>query len=199
MTTTAGSLALEGSIPPRDAFVADEAARSGRRAARQDQSERVGEFPVHPFDERLERARRSDEESVRARQESMRVELGLRRRHRSQPAPPWRSGRRRTARSSVRPAQRHGRHQAHAGTDLPGGNHSHRPQPGHAGPMARTVTDAAILLGVLAGIDPRGSRDLRRPRLAFCPTIQVSRSRRIEGCPYRSGPAVFRFQRELDD
>ena len=39
MTTTAGSLALEGSIPSRDSFVADAPSRGGRHPAGQDEPE----------------------------------------------------------------------------------------------------------------------------------------------------------------
>ena len=57
MVTTAGSLALadnrrRGRVPRRAP------ARGGRGAARQNEPERVGEFPLDPFDLRLERPRR---------------------------------------------------------------------------------------------------------------------------------------------
>ena len=58
MTTTAGSLALEGSIAPQDAFIVAAAARGRRGDPRQDQPERVGQLPLQPLDQRLERARR---------------------------------------------------------------------------------------------------------------------------------------------
>ena len=51
-------------------------ARRRRGDSGQDEPERVGELPVDQVDERLERARRTSEESVRARSQSVRIELG---------------------------------------------------------------------------------------------------------------------------
>ena len=58
-----------------DAFMVDAAARRRRRDSRQDQSQRVGELPLDAFDVGMELARRADEESVRARSQSVRIEL----------------------------------------------------------------------------------------------------------------------------
>ena len=57
----------------------------GRRHPRQDEPERVGELPLDALVERLERARRADAESVRARSQPVRLELRLRRRGRGEP------------------------------------------------------------------------------------------------------------------
>ena len=43
-----------------------------------------------------------------------------------------------------------------------------------AGPMARTVTDAAILLGVLAGIDPRDPTTKAGPEKDYAPFLDVN-------------------------
>jgi hypothetical protein len=59
MQTTAGSLALVGSVPPQDACCGQEAARGGGRDSGQDQLERVGQHPLVTFHQRLERARRA--------------------------------------------------------------------------------------------------------------------------------------------
>ena len=56
-----------------------QAARGGRRHPRQDEPQRVGELPVHALVERVERPRRPGEEPVRARPQSLGVELGHRR------------------------------------------------------------------------------------------------------------------------
>ena len=54
----------------------EEIARSGRGDSGKNESERVGEYPVEPFDQRMERARRADEKSVCAGSESVRIEFG---------------------------------------------------------------------------------------------------------------------------
>ena len=65
MMTTAGSLALAGSIPLQDSSVAKKAARRRRGDHRQDELERMGELSFQPFQQWLERARRPDQESLR--------------------------------------------------------------------------------------------------------------------------------------
>ena len=47
------------------------------------------------------------------------------------------------------------RHQANAWTGKPRGNHSDRSQPGHCRTDDENCRDAAIILGAMAGIDPR--------------------------------------------
>src|SRR6266516_6045271 len=66
-------------------------ARGRRGNPWQDESERMGEFPVDAFFEWLERTRRADEESIRVGPQSLRIELWFRRGCRREP----RSGRRR--------------------------------------------------------------------------------------------------------
>ena len=66
MQTTAGSLALVGSVPPKDAFVAKKLRDGGRGDSGQDQLERVGQYPLVALHQRLERARRADAQSLRA-------------------------------------------------------------------------------------------------------------------------------------
>ena len=104
MMTTAGSLALEGSIAAHDAFIVATAARGGRGHPRQDEPERVGELPIDAFDQRLERTRRADAEPVRARSQPVRVELRHRRGDRRQPRGRSASAPRPTGRSSARRA-----------------------------------------------------------------------------------------------
>ncbi len=60
MMTTAGSLALEGSIAARDSAVAERLRAAGAGDPGQDQPERMGEFPFVAFDQRMERARTAD-------------------------------------------------------------------------------------------------------------------------------------------
>ena len=85
MTTTAGSLALEGSIPPQDSFVAQTAARGRRDPAGQGQHERVGLLARDEGDQRLERPRRAVPQSLRARPQPLRLELRIRHRGLGQP------------------------------------------------------------------------------------------------------------------
>jgi amidase len=75
MMTTAGSLALEGSIAPKDATV---------------KSERMGEFPFESFVERREWPWRSDEKPLCARSQSMRLEFWHGRRHLGELGYDWR-------------------------------------------------------------------------------------------------------------
>ena len=77
MMTTAGSLALVGSTCAEGFDRCAETARCGRGDSGEDESQRVGEYSFESFDERLERARRADEESVCARSQSVRVEFGF--------------------------------------------------------------------------------------------------------------------------
>ena len=79
MPTTAGSWALAGSTPARR--VHREAAEGRRRDHhRQGQPVRVGQLPVRPVVERLERHRWPDEHALRPRSQPVRLELRLRRR-----------------------------------------------------------------------------------------------------------------------
>ena len=77
MMTTAGSLALRELAPGEGFDGGAKAARCRRGDSGEDESERVGEYSFEPFDQRMERARRADEESVCAGSESLRVEFGL--------------------------------------------------------------------------------------------------------------------------
>ena len=105
MMTTAGSLALEGSIAPQRRVRRRAAARRRRGDPRQDEPERVGELPLDAVDERLERARRAGA-AIRTRS------IAIRAGRAPAPAPRLRRTSRRsasaprpTARSSARPAR----------------------------------------------------------------------------------------------
>ena len=80
MMTTAGSLALVGSRPAQDSFVAKKLREAGA-VIWQDEPERMGQLSFEPFEQRLERARRTDEKSLRAGSQSVRFEFRLRRGH----------------------------------------------------------------------------------------------------------------------
>ena len=149
MMTTAGLARARRGGPPRaDAFIVAEAARGGRGDPRQDQSERVGELPLDAVHERLERPRRAVTQpyaldrnpcgSSSGTGAAVAANLGAdRRRHRDRridrlarrtPTGSWASSRR--SGWSAAPASFRSR--------------TPRTRPG---PMARTVTDAALAAG----------------------------------------------------
>ena len=78
MTTTAGSLALEGSIPPRDSFVAERLREAGAVILGKTNLSEWANFRSTRSTQRLERAGRAGEEPVRARPQPLRLQLRLR-------------------------------------------------------------------------------------------------------------------------
>ncbi len=154
MMTTAGSLALVGSKPPKDSFVAQKLRAAGAVILGKTNLSEWANIRSEPLDQRMERARRADEESLRAGPQSVRIEFGHRRGHLGEPGGGghWHGDGRVDCLPVV--VERAGRDQADGGTGEPSGiipiSHS---QDG-AGPMCRTVRDAAILLGALTGVDP---------------------------------------------
>ena len=103
MMTTAGSLALVGSKPRQDSFVAQKLRARRRGDSGQDQSQRVGKHSLQPLHQRMERPRRPDQKSLRARPQSLRVELRYRRGHLRQLVSPSGSAPKPTAPSFARP------------------------------------------------------------------------------------------------
>ena len=197
MMTTAGSLALVGVKPPQEAFVVDAPARGGRRHPRQDEPERVGELPLDRIDERLERARRPDPESVRARSQSVRLELGLGGRRRPRTSPRRRSEPRPTARSfrRRRPIRSSASSRRSASSAGPASSRS-RIRRTPPGPMARTVADAAALLDAMAAPDPD---DAATDRAASRRLHAVARRQWLKGSPHRRrSQASVRQQRRVD-
>ena len=77
MQTTAGSLALLGSKVPRDAGVAKDLRRGRRRDPGQGQPLRVGQLPLVPGLERVDRQGRAVPDALRAGPQRIRVELGV--------------------------------------------------------------------------------------------------------------------------
>ena len=109
-------------------------ARGGCGDSRQDQPERVGQFPLDAIDVRLELARRPDEESVRARPQSVRLELGDRRGHRREPRVDRRRHRDGWQHHLSRLGEWTGRPQANGGPRQPPRNHSDFRDAGHGRP-----------------------------------------------------------------
>ena len=112
MVNSAGSLALADNRPKQDAFIVAPPARCGRGDPRQDEPQRVGELPLDAIDVGLELARRTDEKPVCARSQSVRLELGHRRRDRREPGVDRRRHRDRRQHHLPRVGERPGRHQA---------------------------------------------------------------------------------------
>ncbi len=106
LPTTAGALALEHSVPDRDAAPGDPAARGRRRGPRQDQPHRAGQLHGRADAQRLLIARRAGAQPLRREPDAVRVEQRLRARP---PRSGWRpspSAPRRTARSCARATRR---------------------------------------------------------------------------------------------
>ena len=146
MVNSAGSLALADNRPKQDAFIVAPPARRRRGDSRQDEPQRVGELPLDAIDVRLELARRPDEESVRARSQSVRLELGHRRRDRREPGVDRRRHRNRRQHHLPRVRERARRHQADGRARQPPRHHPDRRVAGHGRPdgaIGRRCGDAA--------------------------------------------------------
>ena len=156
MQTTAGSLALVGSRPPRDAFVVHAAARGRRGDPRQDQPQRMGQLPLDALHQRLERARRADAQSLRARPQPLRLELGLGASRWPPACAPLAVGTE-TDGSIICPSNVNGivGLKPTLGLVSRSGIIPIAHSQDTAGPMTRSVRDAALLLTALAGSDPR--------------------------------------------
>ena len=162
------------------------AAAGGRRDHhRQGEPVRVGELPVRLLVERLERHRRPDEHGLRPRSQPVRLELRLRRRGLGRSRDRRASAPRPTARSSARPART-----ASSASSRRSGCWSRAgivpisADQDTAGPMARNVTDAAVVLGAVDGHRPERRRDRRpgRPRVhATTPSSSTSTRSRAPG------------------
>ncbi len=169
----------------------------------------MGQLPLDPLDQRVERARWPDQQPARARPQPLRLVVRVGRRRRRFPRPgrdrhrdgrldplPGRCLRRRRDEADARPAQRRG-HRAHlggAGHPRPDGALGGRRRPHRVGAGRTTCGAAAPRLP--AGRADRGlaaGDELLRHRRAH-----GHGHRRAEGCgrrPGRRGPAGYRRRR----
>ena len=102
MMTTAGSLALVGAKAPKDSFVGARLRDAGAVILGKTNLSEWANFRSTHSDQRLERTRRPDAKSLRARSQSVRFQFGLRRGDFRELRRRRRSARKPTARSSVR-------------------------------------------------------------------------------------------------
>ena len=186
MHTTAGSLALVDAPQPPRCLGGRAPARRRARDPRQDQPQRVGQLPLHAFGQRLERARRPDPQSLRARPQPLRLEFRLGRGRRRQPV--RRRGRHRDRRLDRLPVvdERHRRHQADRRPDRR--RAASCPSPTARTPPARwraPCADAALLLAAMAD-----AARTRQPDYT-----QIPRRRRPAGRPHRRGAQILRHHR----
>ena len=131
MANSAGSLALARPSARHRRLSRRPVACRRRRDRRQDEPERVGQLQVVAIDLRLELSRRTDEEPVRARSESMRVQFGHRHGHRGKPGGDRRRHRNRRQHHLPGLGGRAGRAQANRGAGEPPGHHPDRGLAGH--------------------------------------------------------------------
>ena len=117
----------------------------------------MGQLKVEPFIQWLERAGRPNKHSLRARSKSLRLKFRLRCGYRGESSARSQSALKLTARSSVprRPIPWSGIKPTLGLISRAGIIPIARTRQDTAGPMCRTVTDAAILLGALTGVDAR--------------------------------------------
>ena len=168
MTTTAGSLALEGSIPARGLARGRAPARRRRRDPRQDEPERMGQLPLDAARSRAG-ARAAASAATPTRSTATRAARARARASRSSAnLAPLAVGTE-TDGSIVCPATNNGivGIKPTVGLVSRAGIIPISHTQDTAGPMARTVADAAALLSALAGADPRdpatsGRRSARR-------------------------------------
>ena len=160
MTTTAGSLALEGSVPQSDSAVAARLRSCRRRPARQGQHERVGQYPVHPLVQRMERPRGAVSQSLCARSEPLWVQLGIGSGRVGQSRRGSRGHRDRWIDRLPGIRQRRSRTQAYGWPGEPGGDHPDLSHAGHRRPASAAPSPMRRRCSAcMAGPDPRDRGD----------------------------------------
>ena len=165
LPTTAGSVALENSVPDKDSTSRRQAARRGRDPARQAQPVRVRELPLQrPHAERLQLARRAGAQPLQRGHHAERLLERLRRGRGGRPGRDHDRHARRAARSRARPTRRAS--SACGPTSASSARTGILPisaTQDTAGPMTRTVADAAAELARDRRQGPGGPRHRPAP------------------------------------
>ncbi len=134
MMTTAGSMALAGVAPPKDAFIVQRLRQAGAVIlGKTNLSEWANYRSTHSTSGWSGRGGQTHESLFTRSQNPVRFELRFRRRDRSQPGGDRRWNRDRRLRGLTLEQQRAGRHQADAWTSEPHRYRADLAQPGHSG------------------------------------------------------------------
>jgi len=181
MMTSAGSLALASSAP-KDAELVTRLRAAGAIILGKTNLSEWANFPIQPLDQRMERTRRPDPQSLRARSQSIGIELRIRSGGRRVSL---RRGGRNRNRRFYRFAfvdQRNCRHQADGRIDSRRGHRPHFASPGHCG------SD---------GADSRGCRASAR-RARRCDLCQALDPNGLKGARIGVARQVFGFNDHVD-
>ena len=158
----------------------------------------MGEHPFEPLDQRMERARRADEKSVRAGPESVWVELGIGRGNFRELRGDWH--RNETDGSIVCPSSANGLAGIKPTVGLVSRSRiipiSHTQDT--AGPMCRTVRDAATLLGAIAGGDAEDNATAASGAKSFKDYAQFLNADGLQGARIGVLRKTFGFSSAVD-
>ncbi len=189
MHTTAGSLALMDATVAGGRIPGRTAARGGRSDARQDAGQRVGQLPLDPLVQRLERPRRPVPERLRARPEPLGLELGVRGGGLGEPVRGRRRHRDRRIHRLALGGLGPGRSEADGGAGEPRRHHPHLAQPGHGRPDGPYRPGRGAAPRGAGWTGPGGRRLRRQGSAVRCPLRRCARPGSAEGRAHRRAAA----------
>ena len=182
MPTTAGSWALAGSTPDRRVH---RPAPQGRRRPDHRQGQPVASGRTSgpaASSSGWSGDRRPDQHGLRPRPQPVRLELRIRRRRGRGPRDRRRRHRdRRLDRLPVRRERRSSGSSRRSGSGAGPASCRSRAEQDTAGPIARNVTDAAVLLGAATGVDPNDAATAAQAGHAFTDYTQFLDAHALEG------------------